>query len=208
MQHSDAPIPLRPGEVIDLSTAHLPQEHLFSFKPGAPLPNRGPRTGPQALAARPEQPIQRPQPQTVQPHPQSAQHRPQTAQARKDHTVTNVDTLLKEAMQIDGAIGVALVDYTSGMTLGQSGGGQLNLEVAAAGNTEVVRAKLRTMEALGLREGIEDILITLDTQYHVIRLISAQSGIGLFLYMALDKKRANLAMARHRLANLERQIEI
>jgi len=127
---------------------------------------------------------------------------------KEEDTVTNIDIVLKEAMQIDGAIGVALVDYTSGMTLGQAGGGPLNLEVAAAGNTEVVRAKLRTMEALGLREGIEDILITLDTQYHLIRLITDQSGIGLFLYLALDKHRSNLALARRKLANLERTIEI
>jgi hypothetical protein len=129
---------------------------------------------------------------------------------RKDHLTmaSNIDTILKEAMQIDGAIGVALVDYTSGMTLGQSGGGILNLEVAAAGNTEVVRAKLRTMEALGLRESIEDILITLDTQYHLIRLITDRSGHGLFLYMALDKHRSNLALARRKLANLERAIQI
>ncbi|MCD5353865.1 hypothetical protein LR393_27700 [Kineosporia mesophila] len=129
-------------------------------------------------------------------------------QGRKEDNVTNIDIVLKEAMQIDGAVGVALVDYTSGMTLGQAGGGSLNLEVAAAGNTEVVRSKLRTMEALGLREGIEDILITLDTQYHLIRLITDQSGIGLFLYLALDKHRSNLALARRKLANLERTIEI
>ncbi|WP_407937109.1 hypothetical protein [Kineosporia babensis] len=122
--------------------------------------------------------------------------------------MANIDIVLKEAMQIDGAVGVALVDYTSGMTLGQAGGANLNLEVAAAGNTEVVRAKLRTMEALGLREGIEDILITLDTQYHLIRLITDQTGIGLFLYLALDKHRSNLALARRKLANLERTIEI
>nr|WP_269329401.1 hypothetical protein [Kineosporia babensis] len=111
-------------------------------------------------------------------------------------------------MQIDGAIGVALVDYTSGMTLGQAGGAVMDLEVAAAGNTEVVRSELRTMEALGMREGIQDILITLNTQYHLIRLIQGQAGAGLFLYLALDKGRANLAMARHKLANLERNIQI
>ena len=122
--------------------------------------------------------------------------------------MSNIETILKEAMQIDGAIGVALVDYTSGMTLGQSGGNILNLDVAAAGNTEVVRAKLRTMEALGLNDGIEDILITLSTQYHLIRLISDKSGLGLFLYLALDKGKANLALARHKLANLEHQIDI
>ena len=123
--------------------------------------------------------------------------------------MSTIDIVLKEAMQIDGAIGVALVDYSSGMTLGQAGGsGALDLEVAAAGTTEVVRAKLRTMEALRLREGIEDILITLDTQYHVIRLVHGPSGNGLFLYLALDRRRASLALARHKLALLERTIEI
>ncbi len=122
--------------------------------------------------------------------------------------MTNIETILKEAMQIDGAIGIALVDYTSGMTLGQAGGATLNLDVAAAGNTEVVRAKLRTMEALGLRDGIEDILITLSSQYHVIRLLTTKSGAGLFLYLALERNRANLAMARHKLTSLEAQLEI
>jgi hypothetical protein len=122
--------------------------------------------------------------------------------------VSNIETILKEAMQIDGAIGVALVDYTSGMTLGQAGGNTLNLDVAAAGNTEVVRSKLRTMEALGLQDGIEDILITLSSQYHVLRLIQSKSGLGLFLYLALDRGKANLALARHKLAQLEIQLEV
>jgi hypothetical protein len=144
----------------------------------------------------------------IPPVPPSSKPTAQTAPVRKDYTVSNIETILKEAMQIDGAIGVALVDYTSGMTLGQSGGGTLNLDVAAAGNTEVVRAKLRTMEALGLHDGIEDILITLSTQYHLIRLLNDRSGLGLFLYLALNKNKANLAMARHKLGLLERQIEI
>jgi hypothetical protein len=39
-----------------------------------------------------------------------------------------------DLMNIGGAVGVALVDYDSGMSLGTSGGGDwLNLEVAAAG---------------------------------------------------------------------------
>jgi hypothetical protein len=120
-----------------------------------------------------------------------------------------MDTALKEAMTIEGAIGVALVDYTSGMALGVVGGGKdLDLTVAAAGNTDVVRAKLRAMEMLGLTEAIEDILITLDTQYHMIRLLTGRAGKGLFLYIALNKSRANLAMARHQLRRLEADLEI
>ncbi|NML53197.1 hypothetical protein HHL19_30540 [Streptomyces sp. R302] len=123
--------------------------------------------------------------------------------------MTNVETALKEAAAIDGAIGAALVDYTSGMALGTVGGGhELDLTVAAAGNTDVVRAKVRAMELLGIDEEIEDILITLGTQYHLIRLLKSRSSQGLFLYLALSKDRANLAMARHQLKRIESSLEV
>ncbi|AMM08759.1 hypothetical protein AB0F32_05610 [Streptomyces albidoflavus] len=124
--------------------------------------------------------------------------------------MANTETSLKEAMSvIEGATGVALVDYTSGMALGTLGGGKdFNLEVAAAGNTDVVRAKLRTMEHLGLKEEIEDILITLSGQYHLIRLLKSRGGNGLFLYLVLDAGRANLAMARHQLRRIETELEV
>jgi hypothetical protein len=121
----------------------------------------------------------------------------------------DMDTALKDAMTIEGAIGVALVDYTSGMALGVVGGAKdLDLTVAAAGNTDVVRAKLRALEMLGLTEAIEDILITLDTQYHMIRLLTGRAGKGLFLYIALSRSRANLAMARHQLRRIEAELEV
>lgn len=123
--------------------------------------------------------------------------------------MSNVEASLKEAAAIEGALAVALVDYTSGMSLGTSGDTSvMNLDVAAAGNTDVVRAKLRTIEALGLKDSIEDILITLTNQYHLIRLLRGSSGEGLFLYLVMDKSRANLAMARHRLSVVERNIQV
>ncbi|MET9619795.1 MULTISPECIES: hypothetical protein [unclassified Streptomyces] len=123
--------------------------------------------------------------------------------------MANTETSLKEAASIEGAIGAALVDYTSGMALGTIGGGkELDLNVAAAGNTDVVRAKVRTMEMLGLNDDIEDILITLNGQYHLIRLLKGRGTNGLFLYLALSKDRANLAMARHQLKKIENELEV
>lgn len=123
--------------------------------------------------------------------------------------MADMDTALKEAMQIEGAIGVALVDYTSGMALGTLGSSkELDLTVAAAGNTDVVRAKLRTLEMLKLNDSIEDILITLGSQYHLIRPLTGRSGQGLFLYIALAKNRANLAMARHQLRSIEENLQM
>jgi hypothetical protein len=123
--------------------------------------------------------------------------------------MADMDTALKELMQIDGAIGVALVDYTSGMALGTLGTSkELDLSIAAAGNTEVVRAKMRTIEMLKLNDAIDDILITLDKQYHLIRPLTGRGGQGLFLYLALVKTRANLAMARHQLRRVEEDLQV
>jgi hypothetical protein len=122
----------------------------------------------------------------------------------------NIDTALKEAMTIAGAVGVALVDYDSGMSLGTGGGGDwLNLELAAAGNTEVVRSKLRVMSTLGLNDTIEDILITLHRQYHLIRLMNSMKNRGsLFLYLVLEREQANLALARHHLKRIENELQV
>lgn len=113
---------------------------------------------------------------------------------------------LPKLMDIDGCIGCCIVDSNSGMMLGAAGGGPLSLEVAAAGNTEVVRSKRKTMKALSLSDQIEDMLITLGKQYHLIRPLA--SNDALFIYIVLDKSKANLAMARHQLTAIERELVI
>lgn len=124
--------------------------------------------------------------------------------------MAQMESALADLMStIEGSVGVALVDYTSGMALATLGDNQtLDLNIAAAGNTDVVRAKMRTMEMLELQGAIEDILITLTSQYHIIRPVTGKGGSGLFLYLVLDRKRANLALARHRLARLEAELEV
>jgi hypothetical protein len=123
--------------------------------------------------------------------------------------VSNLDDQLKASMEINGALGAALVDYNSGMTLGTAGGGpHLDLEVAAASSTEVVRAQLAMMGRVNLSERIEDILITTESQLHLIRLLSSESGDGLFIFLALDKPRANMALARRELTAVERGLSV
>lgn len=114
---------------------------------------------------------------------------------------------LQKLNEIDGFVGACVVDSNSGMMLGSEGGGSaVNLEVAAAGNTEVVRAKRKTMKSLNLNDAIEDILISLSRQYHLIRPMEKKDGF--FIYLVVDRNRANLAMARHVLADVEKTMAI
>jgi hypothetical protein len=117
--------------------------------------------------------------------------------------MSNIPESLEALVAVDGAMCAALVDSSSGMLLGTAGSG-LDLDIAAAGNTEVVRAKLKTIKALGLNDTIDDILITLSTQYHVIRPLADNPSV--FLYLVLDSAKANLALARIKVKDCDRQL--
>lgn len=119
--------------------------------------------------------------------------------------MANIKTSLEDLLTADGAMCAAVVDSNSGMMLGSAGSG-LDLEVAAAANTEVVRAKMKAMRQLGLNDVIDDILITLGKQYHIIRPVSRKEGT--FLYFVLDKSKSNLALARRKAQDIERELTV
>lgn len=118
--------------------------------------------------------------------------------------LTDIKTSLNSALKIEGCLGAAFVDFESGMCLGTAGHPGFDLELAAAGNTEVVRAKKRIRDKLGLKDKIEDVLISLVGQYHLIRMV----GTTMFFYVVLDREKSNLAMARKELAMIERDLDV
>ena len=95
-------------------------------------------------------------------------------------------------------VAVAVVDITSGMALAShSNSPAINPETAAAYNTEVVKQKQKAMSALKLSgENIEDILITLTNQFHLIKLAGNK-----FIYLVVNSRDTNLAIAREVLRN-------
>ena len=117
--------------------------------------------------------------------------------------MATIKQTLEDLMTVDGALCAAVVDSSSGMMLGSIGSG-VDLEVAAAGNTEVIRSKMKTMRALGLNDVIEDILISLGKHYHILRPSARKEGV--FIYFVLDKQRSNLAMARRKVSDVDKEM--
>jgi len=119
--------------------------------------------------------------------------------------MSNVTESLERLMELAGARSAALVDSSTGMVLGHAGS-DADLEITAAANTEVVRAQLKSMGTLGSDDAIDDILITLSNQYDIVRPLATNPSI--FLYLAMDKTKSNLALARHKAAECEKQLEL
>ncbi|WP_328878752.1 hypothetical protein [Streptomyces sp. NBC_00299] len=116
-----------------------------------------------------------------------------------------IEIALSRAMSLDGARGAAVVDYVSRMSLGTSGQPDgLDLNRAVHGDTDVVRAKLAALQLIGYApERMEDIVVTLDTEYHVIRPLTRRAHEGLFLLLVLDRGGADLDAVRKELRCIE-----
>ncbi len=106
--------------------------------------------------------------------------------------------------EIKGFIGACLVDSDTGLVMVSKDTGRLDMELAGAVNAEVVKAKLAAIKTLDLKEEIEDMLITLGGQFHLIRPLAKNPTI--FIYVALDRKTANLGMARIQVKKVENDI--
>ncbi|HEY6039958.1 MAG TPA: hypothetical protein VIV58_37005 [Kofleriaceae bacterium] len=105
-----------------------------------------------------------------------------------------VDEFEKIASDMPGFMAASLVDTESGMTLGlKSNRPDFDLAAASAYNSEMVKQKLKIMKALNLRTHMEDMLITLGDQIHVIKLVSPTT----FIYLAVDRSQCNLAIVRN-----------
>jgi hypothetical protein len=105
-----------------------------------------------------------------------------------------MDAIAKIESDVSGVIATAVVDLESGMTLAaKTNRGDFDLTVASAYNSELVKQKLKIMRALNLKANLEDMLLTLTDQLHLIKFLP---GGGSFLYLAADRGSTNLAILR------------
>jgi hypothetical protein len=104
------------------------------------------------------------------------------------------DVFERIATDIPGFIASSLVDLESGMTLGvRSARDDFDLTAASAYNSEMVKQKLKIMKSLNLKTTLEDMLLTLGDQIHLIKMVTPAS----FIYLAADRANTNLAIVRN-----------
>jgi hypothetical protein len=188
------PIPARPAAAL-ATRARLPEAKANpkATPDGPPAPADGAATHRAG-----------PAPAPVTARPAAAPISPVASLPEIGKSATQLNDILANVLDIDGALGAALVDSVSGMSLARAGTG-VNLDGSILHNTEVVRAKLQVVKAMGLNDAIEDILISLGNQHHVIRLTTKNPY--LFFLVVLDKAGSNLAMARYKLAEAEAALQ-
>ena len=118
---------------------------------------------------------------------------------------TKVNSIALETLNnIDGYFGSCLVESQSGKVLKVNGGNPENLAVVGKGNSAVLRAERDMMEFLEIDGELEDILITLGGQYHILRPLTKNGDF--FINVILDRIKANLAMARLEIKSFEESI--
>lgn len=118
---------------------------------------------------------------------------------------SSLNLVLEKMLDFDGAMCAALADSESGMVLGQAGSG-IDMERAAASASMVLRARRATVKALAIPDQIDDLLVTLTTQLHIIRPLA--KAPTMFIYIVADRSKASLAMGRYKANEAEANIDL
>jgi len=117
----------------------------------------------------------------------------------------SLENVLETLLSFDGALCVAVVDSDSGMILGKAGSG-VEMDLAAANASVILRARLASTRALGTKEKIDDMLISLSSQVQIIHPLPNNPSI--FTYLIGDKSKSSLAMARFKATEADMLIRL
>ncbi|WP_428740297.1 hypothetical protein [Tenacibaculum sp.] len=105
---------------------------------------------------------------------------------------------------IPGYIAISVAEIASGESLASdSVDTSFDPALACAYNVEIINAKRKAIQVLGLDEDISDIHFKLKNHIHVIDL--SPSG-EYFIYLAVDGNKANLALTRTMLNKYKKEL--
>lgn len=113
---------------------------------------------------------------------------------------------LASLVKLDGLLGCALVDASSGLVLAHEirDDQALDMEHAAASCAQVLGAHRSAARAMGLGDPIEEVITTAGSRHVLVRAL--QRHPDLVLVALLEKHRTNLALARFQLLEVERSL--
>jgi predicted regulator of Ras-like GTPase activity (Roadblock/LC7/MglB family) len=119
---------------------------------------------------------------------------------------TRARQALGEMLSIDGLLGCAVVDGTTGLVLAREAREDqpADLDLSAAASAQVLRAHRLAARNMGLSDQIDEVMVSAGPRQQVLRTVSRHPD--LFLLALLDKQRANLALARYKLMEVEKSL--
>jgi predicted regulator of Ras-like GTPase activity (Roadblock/LC7/MglB family) len=113
---------------------------------------------------------------------------------------------LADMLSIDGLLGCAVVDGTTGLVLARESREDqpTDLDLSAAASAQVLRAHRLAARNMGLSDQIDEVMVSAGPRQQVLRTVTRHPD--LFLLALLDKQRANLALARYKLMEVEKSL--
>ncbi|HEX3130801.1 MAG TPA: response regulator [Thermoanaerobaculia bacterium] len=116
---------------------------------------------------------------------------------------------IREALErgrgLEGSLATLLVETAGGNLVAAAIGAKgVDLEVAARATAEFARQKPRVEETIGLKDAVEEVLLTSTRRYYLLRPTGTDGR--LFLLLVLDRSKANLVAAQKELAAMEREL--
>jgi hypothetical protein len=114
----------------------------------------------------------------------------------------SADALLAPVTEIDGFQLAGLIDASTGMVLASAQDHEdISLTTAAAGAADIAGVLGMLTGELAADDELEDVMVTFDKHFHLIRIVRPASLQTVILLVVLDRARANLAMARRAIRN-------
>lgn len=126
--------------------------------------------------------------------------------ARNSLDHTRAVKQLSEMLTLDGLLGCAVVDSTNGLILARESRNDegLDLDLAAAASTQALKAHKAAARNMGLTDPIDEVMTSAGSRHQIMRQLSRYPD--LFLFVLLDRHRTNLALARYKLMEVEREM--